>query len=266
MCWSWCSEGCVNFGKPDVTTDAGLFAILVAMQYIPIKTRILHPPQDDLFAVLDECLADVQEKDVLVISSKIVSIHEGNCLPAATTDKSQLIEQEADLLVPRDYWSSPLTVTRNAFIGTAGVDESNANGYLVLLPKDSFASAKTIYEYIKTRFGIEQCGVVVTDSHSTPLRRGAIGVAIGWWGIEPTIDHVGEEDLFGRELKVEVSNLVDGIAAGATVVMGETVECQPVVIARDIPNLSFAETDTKDQLFVSFNEDTFRVLYELFLN
>jgi len=98
------------------------------------------------------------------------------------------------------------------------------------------------------------------------MRRGATGVAIGWWGFEPTINHVGEEDLFGRTLRLEVSNLADGIAAGANVVMGETDECQPIVIARNIPRITFTEQNTKDMLIVPFAEDTFRVLYQQFLS
>lgn len=239
--------------------------MLASMQYIPIKTRIMQPPQDDLLAVMDECVADIQEGDVVAISSKVISIHEGNCVPFSEEARSELITQEADLQINRDYWYSPLTVTNSAFIGTAGVDVSNADGYLIPLPQDSFKSAQNIYMYLKDRFSVEDIGVVITDSHSTPLRRGAVGVAIGWWGIKPTIDHVGEEDLFGREMKVEVANVVDGIAAGATVVMGEVAQCQPIVVARNVPNLTFVDQLTKDDLFVPFAEDTFRVLYQRFL-
>ena len=236
------------------------------MQFIPVKTRILQPPQDDLFSVLDESLHEVKERDVIVVSSKVVSIHEGNCVPISGTDRQALIAKEAQFLIPRSYWPSPLTVAHNAFIGTAGIDESNANGHYILLPKNPFLSAKNIYDYCAARFGVKNIGVVITDSHSSPLRRGAMGVAIGWWGIAPTINHVGKPDLFGREFKIEVSNIADAIAAAAGLVMGETDERQPVVIAQNIPNLTFVDSDTKDDLFVSPQDDTFRVLYEDFLS
>jgi len=248
-----------------VQTGVEVFAMLVDMQYIPIKTRIMQPPQDDLFAVLDASLSDVQAGDIVAISSKVISIHEGNCFDLATTDKKALVEEQADLVIKRDYWHSPLTVTRNAFIGTAGVDESNADGFLVPLPVDSFASAKAVQHYLRQRFGLQRVGVLITDSHSTPLRRGAVGVAIGWCGFTPTTNHVGNPDLFGREIKIEVSNLADGLAAGSTIVMGEVAECQPVVIIRGTPDLEFTDRDTKDDLFVPLQEDTFRVLYERFL-
>lgn len=235
------------------------------MELIAVKTRRMEPPQDDLFAVLDESLVDVQEGDVLLMSSKIVAIGEGRTIRHDQVVKEELVASEADLLVPRSYWKSPLTVIRSAFIGTSGIDESNAGDYLVLLPEDAFKSAQKVHRYLKERFNVENIGVVVTDSHSQPLRRGATGVSVGFWGIEPVVDHIGKEDLFGRKIKIEQSNLVDGLAAAATVVMGEVDECQPVVIARGVPDLTFTEENKKDTLFVPFEEDTFRVLYEKYL-
>jgi len=235
------------------------------MEYIPVKTRIMQPPKDDLLAVISESLPLLKEGDVVLVSSKVVAISEGNCVPMEGVEKSELVSQEADLSIPRPYWGTPLTVKHGAFIGMAGIDESNAAGHYVLLPKNPFESAARIYAHIKNSRGLDSFGVVITDSHSTPLRRGATGIAIGWWGFAPTINHVGKEDLFGREMKLEVTNLVDGLASGANVVMGETDECQPIVIARGTLNLTFTTSDTKDELIVPFAEDTFRVLYERFL-
>jgi F420-0:gamma-glutamyl ligase len=194
-----------------------------------------------------------------------VAIHEGNCVPVEGIDKKELVAKEAELCIPRSYWSSPLTIKHSAFIGTAGIDESNADGHYILLPEAPFVSAKNIHTYLTERFDIKNIGVVITDSHSSPLRRGAMGVAIGWWGFKPTINHVGTPDLFGREFRIEVSNIADALAAGAGLVMGETDECQPVVIIRGTPSVTFIDTDTKDELFVPFEDDTFRVLYEDFL-
>jgi F420-0:gamma-glutamyl ligase len=236
------------------------------MQYIPIKTRILLPPKDNLFSVLDESLHGVEEGDIIAVSSKIVAIHEGACLPIEGTNKSELIAKESELSVPRSYWPSPLTVKCGAFIGTAGIDESNANGYYVLLPREPFLRAEEIHTYLKKRFGLEEVGVIITDSHSAPLRRGATGVSIGFWGFKPTINYVGTPDLFGREMKIEVANLADSLAAGAGVVMGETDQCQPVVIIRGTPEVTFMEGNLKDELIVGFENDTFRVLYERFLS
>lgn len=235
------------------------------MEIIPIKTRILQPPQDDLFIVLDEYLTEVKEEDVVLLSSKVVAIHQGRCVPIAEVDKEQLLKAEADLIIPRSYWGSPLTVAHHAFIGAAGIDKSNGDGFYVLPPQDTFATAEIIYHYLKQRFILEKVGVIITDSHSGPFRQGATGVALSWWGIEPLLDHRGRKDLFGRPIKTSRSNLVDGLAAGATVVSGEVDECLPVVIARSVPGLIFTDSNTRDHLFTTFAEDSFRVLYERWL-
>lgn len=235
------------------------------MELIPITTRRVLPPQDDLFAVLGETVFDVAEGDVVLISSKIVAISEGRCVLKAEADKSALVHAEAEIVIPRTYWKSPLTVVANAFIGTSGIDESNANGYLVLLPKDPFMSAQLIHTYLLKRFGLKDVGVVITDSCTQPLRRGAMGVSIGFWGFAPVVDHIGKEDLFGRPLEVEQSNLVDGLAAAATVVMGEVDECQPVVIARGVPNLTFTTENLRNVVYVQPQDDIYRVLYQDFI-
>jgi len=113
--------------------------------------------------------------------------------------------------------------------------------------------------------GLERLGVILTDSRSLPLRYGASGVAVGWWGIRPLESHIGECDLFGRPLRYERSNVVDGVAAAATVMMGEVAEQTPVVIARGVPKGEFVAGNTRADLFCPFAEDTFRVLYDRFL-
>jgi F420-0:gamma-glutamyl ligase len=236
------------------------------MQFNPVKTRVLQPPHDDLFSVLDEYLHDVKDGDIIAVSSKVVSIHEGNCVSLTDVDKHALLEQEADLMIPRSYWGTPLTIKYNAFIGTAGIDESNADGHYILLPKDPFKSAADIHGYLVNRFQLTNVGVLITDSHSVPMRRGALGVSIGYFGFEPTINYVGTPDLFGREMKIEVANIVDALASGAGVVMGETDECQPVVVIRDVPNVSFSNDTPREYFMVPYEEDTFRVLYEDFLD
>lgn len=235
------------------------------MELIPVKTRVLTPPQDDLLAVLAEALPPLKEGDVVLVSSKVAAIHEGRTVPVVGADKAALVAAETDFTISREYYRLPLTVTRHTFLGAAGVDESNGNGYYVLLPEDAFVSAKRLHEHLREQYRLENLGVIITDSHSGPFRYGATGVAIGWWGIDPLEDHRGRIDLFGRVIEYERSNLVDGLAAGATVVMGEVDEGVPVVIARGVPRLVFTDEDTRDRLFVPYREDLFRVLFERFL-
>ncbi|MCA9355849.1 coenzyme F420-0:L-glutamate ligase [Candidatus Kaiserbacteria bacterium] len=235
------------------------------MQYIPVKTRILKPPKDDLFSVLDEYLPVIKERDVVVISSKVVAIGEGRCVKESDFNKKEHIEKEAEVIIPRPYWKAPLTITNHVMVSSSGVDRSNSNGYYTLLPADPFASAEKICAYLKNRFKIRDLGIIITDSVSSPCRFGATGRAIGFWGFVPLKNHIGEKDLFGRKIKYERANLVDGIASGANVLMGEVAECTPIVIARGLDNLEFKDGNFKNILFCSFAEDTFRILYERFL-
>jgi dihydrofolate synthase / folylpolyglutamate synthase len=236
------------------------------MQFIPVKTRIMQPPKDDLVVLLDESLTTIQECDVVLISSKVVAIGEGRCVARDEFDKTAYVKEMAEVIIPRPYWGTDLTITNHVLISSAGVDQSNSNGYYTLLPKDPFASAERIYKYLIDRFGLRECGVIITDSRSQPCRYGAFGYALGFWGIEPLKSHVGKADLFGRTIRVERSNVVDGLAAGAVVVMGETAEQTPIVIARDVPSLTFQTGNLRDNLFCPLKEDTFRVLYEGFVS
>ncbi len=236
------------------------------MHLIPFQTKLFVPPQDSLVSELEKLAPTLQEKDVVIISSKIVAIAEGRCVSIEGADKQQLVEQEADLIIERPYWTVPLTVTRSAFIGAAGVDESNGDGYFILLPEDAFASAEGIYHQLQQLTGLQEFGVVITDSRSQPLRYGATGVAIGWWGIQPLESHIGKPDLFGRELRYERSNVVDGLAAAACLVMGEVAEQTPIVIARTVPALLFTTEHTATDIMCPFADDTFRVLYERYLD
>lgn len=205
------------------------------------------------------------EGDIVVVSSKVVSIDEGRCVAKEDADKETLIRQEAELVIPRPYWNRPLTVARHAFVSGAGIDESNGNGYYVLLPEDVFASAKRLWEAIRHTYNITKLGIIVSDSASAPFRYGAQGVALAWWGFLPLQNHQGRKDLFGRAIVVERSNLADGIAAAAVVVGGEVDECTPVVIVRAVPKVTYTEVDTRALLLPKFEDDVFRVLYERYI-
>lgn len=235
------------------------------MELISIKTRVMVPPQDDLLVVLDTYLTDVHEGDVVTISSKVVAIHEGRCVPYGEFDKEAYIKEAAQVVIPRDYWSAKLTITNNMFVTSSGVDESNSNGHYTLLPKEPFLSAKYLHEYLTKRFAITNVGVIISDSHSVACRYGAMNGAISWWGFEPLVSHIGRSDLFGRTIRRERSNVVDAIAAGAGVIMGEVDECTPVVIARGLSKVEFTHENTKDTLFCPPHDDTMRVLYERFV-
>jgi putative folate metabolism gamma-glutamate ligase len=206
-----------------------------------IKTRPLIPPQDDLLSVIKESLIGVKEKSIIIITSKVVSIWEGRCVKG---NKDDLIKQEADLYLDKDLkWDVALTIKNNILIPTAGIDESNANGYYILWPEKPFESAKKIYDFIKKEFGVNKFGVIISDSHTTPLRTGIMGIAISFYGFNPLRNYVGKKDIFGRKLKMSQTNIADSLAAAAVYTMGEGAEQTPIAIIEGAGNIEFSEKD-----------------------
>jgi len=236
------------------------------MKYIPIKTPVLKPPQDNLFQILENVFTDLCEGDLILITSKVVSIHQGRCVPVDQAKKRNLVKQEADYLIKgyEEFNLPPLAIKHHALFYDAGIDESNADGHYVLLPEKPFDEAERIWKFISEKYDIHKFGVIITDSHSQPMRIGAIGIAIGWWGFHPIESHRGKKDLFNRPLHFSVTNIVDCVAAGAGAVCGETNESTPIVIARDVPNIQFTKIDTRHDLFKSRKEDIFYPLLKPF--
>lgn len=215
----------------------------------PIKTRVLTPPQDDLLACLAESIKSVKERSIIVVTSKVVSIWEGRCIPSENVkDKDELIRKEADHYLERDIAPEALvmhTIKNNIFIPSAGIDESNAKNHYILWPKDSGESAKRIWKWVRNKYNVHEVGVVISDSHTIPARRGAMGISLGYYGFNPLRDYRGTPDLFGRELKMSQTDVADGLAAAAVLVMGEGKEGTPIAVIEDIPSIEFVEGEKK---------------------
>jgi F420-0:gamma-glutamyl ligase len=146
-------------------------------------------------------------------------------------------------------------------VGSSGIDESNGSEHYVLYPKDPFASAQKLRTWLMRTYNVETLGVIITDSTSIPLRRGAIGFALAWDGIDPMRDYRGTKDLFGRTIRIEVANIIDALAASAVLVMGEGAEQTPVAIIRDAPGIVFKNRGKgKEQLIVAPENDLFAPL------
>jgi F420-0:gamma-glutamyl ligase len=217
------------------------------MKIKTIKTRKLHPPKDDLYEILDQAIKKINPKTIIVITSKIVAIAEGRCIKMdVVTDKDQLIAQESELYLPRDAarWTMH-TITNNLLSPAAGIDESNSEGYYILLPQDPQKSAQKIWKYLSKKHAITDFGLVLTDSRSVPLRRGIIGVSLAHFGFTALRDYRGTTDLFGRELKVSQSNIPDSLAAAAVLEMGEGSEQTPIAVISDVPYIQFTTKKIK---------------------
>jgi len=238
------------------------------MKVTAIKTEKVLPQSTTLLDFLDRNLKKFPENAILAVSAKIISLCEGRCVPF-TADKEKLIQEETDYYLPKKFRRSGATgtITHHAFIGAAGIDESNADGYHVLLPENCAKTADQIYKYLKRRFGVKNCGVVITDSHSTPLRRGASGISLAYRGFIGLKDYRGKKDLFGRKLVLKQANVADALASAAVLVMGEGAEQTPIVIIENTSTVSFQKNaPTKKELsefYVDLKDDTFAPIFNL---
>lgn len=220
----------------------------MSFTFTPIKTRIILPPKDEIWDVLDT-LPLLCEKDILFITSKILAIHQGRCVPCDGVDKNDLIKQEATYHLPYTHpegFSVNLTITDNTLIAAAGIDASNANNHYILWPKKVDALCKEIRSYLCRKNKIKQLGIVSTDSHTTPLRYGVMGMTTGLFGIEPLKDYRGKEDLFNRKMHLTQVNQIDALSAMAVLLMGETNECTPIVLLRGYDKIEFNENASMD--------------------
>jgi len=230
-----------------------------------VKTRPLIPPQDDLLSVISESIFELKEKSIIVVTSKVVSIWESRCIKISEVkNKEDLVRQEADIYIGRNEKSSygaimpTLTIKNNILIPTAGIDESNADGYYILWPKDPFASAKKIYEFIKKQYGPKEFGVIISDSHTAPLRTGITGIGISFFGFNPLRDYRNKKDIFGRKLKMSQTNIADSLAAAAVYEMGEGAEQTPIAIIEDAGDIEFTEKDfSPNPLVISPDDDIY---------
>lgn len=233
----------------------------------PIKTRIFLPPKDDLFFLIKESIFDLKEKSIIIFTSKIISIWQGRCIKMdLVKNKDTLIKKEAKLYFEREKKNSPmLTVKNNTLIPTAGIDESNGNGYYILWPKFPFSAAKKIYQFIKKNYHLKKFGIIISDSHTIPMRRGTVGISIAYWGFEPLKDYRGRKDIFGRALKITQLNIADSLAVTASLVMGEGKEQTPIAIIKNLNFVEFKEPPTKfseklNPLKMNLKEDIYEPL------
>ncbi|MEK7184084.1 MAG: coenzyme F420-0:L-glutamate ligase [Patescibacteria group bacterium] len=214
-----------------------------------IKTRPLQPPKDDLLAAIVEALPAIEERSVVILASKVVSIWQGRCLlKTEVASKDELIQQEADWYLPRrSVPGVPCfhTLKNNLLVPSAGIDESNADGYYILWPKDLRHTTKELWQWFRAHYKVKEFGLLITDSHSVSLRRGVMGISLSHYGFAPLKDYRGEVDLFGRVLKTTQTNVADSLAAAAVLLMGEGSECTPLAVASNVSPIRFISEPPK---------------------
>lgn len=216
------------------------------VEILPIRIGV-RKGKFDLFESLQGF--DYKENDVLVISSKFVSMSEGaivNFSKVRVSKKARTLAAKnsmdpkmAELVLREsDYILKGvpgfLLAVRNGMIApNAGIDRSNVpKGYAILYPRDPFKTAEKLKQKFLAELGIK-VGIVLGDSRLMPTRIGTTGVAIACAGFEPVEDLRGKKDLFGNVLKYTFKAVADGLATMGVAVMGESDDSIPAVVVRD---------------------------------
>jgi coenzyme F420-0:L-glutamate ligase/coenzyme F420-1:gamma-L-glutamate ligase len=208
------------------------------LEFLPIE----HVPEIRPGIDLSECLSaairasglELQQKDIVAVTQKIVSKAEDRVVDLASVEPSahsvaiarrmkkdprlvEVILLESRRIV-RMRGEVLICETHHGFIcANAGVDQSNVEGtgVVTLLPKDPDRSARQLAAALG-------CGVIVTDTFGRPWRDGLVDAAIGVARVPPFIDLRGQADDYGHRLNVTLLAAVEGLAAAAGLVMGKT--------------------------------------------
>lgn len=238
------------------------------MKVTPIKTHKVTVNDKSIIAIIDHYITRLKENSIVAISSKIIAITQGRLVKNTTKEnKNKLIEQEADFFLAPTSNRHPfyMTIKGNALLASSGIDESNGNGYLVLLPFNLQEVTNQIREFLINKFKIKNLGVIVTDSKTSPLRFGVTGLALTHSGFVAVNDYIGKKDLFGKILKSTKVNVIDGLAAAAVVVTGESREQTPLAIIEDLPFVKFQDRAPSKEELSNLQIDLENDLYGSFL-
>jgi len=254
------------------------------MELKALKTQRFEGKFDLISAIkmaLESSKSSLNNGDVLVLSSKVVSISENRTvqiskvIPGESAKKHrvsrygtgkedprviELVMQEADAIMPGKML---IALKDGNFLPSAGIDLSNVpNDIAVLLPKNSWKSAQKISAQLKKIYKLKKLGVIVIDSRCQPLRWGTVGIALGWAGFEGVEDARGQKDLYGKPLKVTQKAVADNLASAAEVVMGESNESTPFVLISNAPVKFTDKIPDPKKLRIKPSECIFEGIYE----
>ena len=180
-------------------------------------------PGDDLAGLLVGQIA-LQDGDVVVVTSKVVSKSEGRLVPAGDDREAtrlRAVEAETVRVVAR-HGSSTIAETRHGLVmAAAGVDASNVRSdEIALLPVDPDASARRLRNELRRLTGCS-VAVVVSDTMGRAWRVGQVDQAIGSAGLAPIRDARGTTDSHGHVLEVTEIAVADQLAGAAELVKGK---------------------------------------------
>ena len=219
--------------------------ILKAVENIPLIQK-----GDDLADLICKNANDIEDKDIIVIASTIVSksigltFLEDDLVPSAEAERISKLNGKDPRFVQAILNESIEVLTETPFMLVrnknghvcinAGIDASNVGGgRLLKLPEkpDSYAAAigKAIEEKTKKKIS-----VIITDTNGRAFKEGQTNVAIGLYNIKAIRQWIGEKDLYGKVLEISEEAVVDEIAGAANLLMGEGGFGYPTVIIRGL--------------------------------
>jgi dihydrofolate synthase / folylpolyglutamate synthase len=237
------------------------------MKVTAYKTRKIDI-SDDIYKILDEYLPPLKENSVVAIASKIIAFCQKDVIKKeGNMEKRDLIPLEADYYLgdkyPRPFGQS-ISIKNHTLTASAGIDESNGNGYFILWPKNLQKITNEIWVYLRKKHNIKNLGIIVTDSRVVPLRWGVIGIALSWCGFEAIKNYAGTPDIFGRIMMVEKTSIIDSLATAATVTTGEGGEQKPLAVIEEVPFVIFQDRPPTDEeinhLHIALKDDLFEPL------
>ncbi len=225
---------------------------IVMLTVIPIKAareRGVFNLFDAITTSLAKSSSNLQNGDILVISTKYVSYSQGRCIPLDDVVCSQdgrtlgekyglgenmaeTILRESDVIFG-GVRGFVMAACGKILAPNAGIDMSNSDKKnAILYPVNPYAVAEQIRRMIFLKWSVHT-GIILSDSRLAPVRAGTTGVAISCSGISPTEDKRGTMDLDGRPLLVTAQATADNIATIANHMMGEGAESTPLAIVRN---------------------------------
>jgi coenzyme F420-0:L-glutamate ligase/coenzyme F420-1:gamma-L-glutamate ligase len=174
--------------------------------------------------------AGLEDGDVVVVTSKVVSKSEGRVHPG---DREQAVADETVRVVARRGATTIVENRLGMVMAAAGVDASNVEpGHVVLLPEDPDGSARALRTRLLETTG-RNVAVVVSDTAGRAWRTGQTELAVGLAGLEPLQDFSGRYDGYGNPLVVTAPAVADEVACVAELVSGK-LGGRPVSVVRGL--------------------------------
>lgn len=185
-------------------------------------------------AEVDELYA-LENGDIVVVTSKIVSKSEGRQIAAAQVGE-YLDRETVRTVATRRHEGGETRIVENKLgivAAAAGIDQSNTpDGVALLLPENPDRSAQLLLEELHALSG-KQIGVLITDTLGRAWRIGQTDAAIGAAGVRVVEDLRGTHDSQGRTMSVTETAIADEIAAAADLVKQKSANT-PVAVVRGL--------------------------------